>query len=294
MAQRDPDRGYITWRPTAACTAKLDAVLQVLADYEEYLPVTLRQTFYILVARMVIAKTQNEYRKLAYILRKARRARIVPFESIHDQGSVLPHSLSGWSEPGDLATLVRHVVEGFDLDPQLGQIYRRVLWCEAAGMIAQLERVADPYGVPVISGGGYDSLTDKYAMARLAREVGVRFGQGVEVLHIGDLDPDGEDIFTALAEDAQAFADFPTTGSPYFTRLAVTREQVVGLGLPTKEDEMIVQAEAIPPDVLATLVDDALRSRLDLDRMSAVAEQSTAIRDRFRDGMWAAGLWRDA
>jgi hypothetical protein len=41
-----------------------------------------------------------------------------------------------------LAKLLRHVVQNFDLDRQLGQERRLVLWCEAAGMLAQLERVA--------------------------------------------------------------------------------------------------------------------------------------------------------
>lgn len=111
MTTRDSDRGYIDWRPTRRISAKLEGVQQVLATYHDHLPMTVRQIFYVLVARLVIQKTQLEYRNLAYLLRKARRARIIPFEHIHDQGSVLPHSLTGWNGLGDLATLVRHIVE---------------------------------------------------------------------------------------------------------------------------------------------------------------------------------------
>ena len=91
------DRGYITWRPIARISAKLDAVQDVLATYHDHLPMTVRQIFYVLVARLVIQKTALEYRNLAYVLRKARRARIIPFEAIHDQGSTLPRA--SWAGP---------------------------------------------------------------------------------------------------------------------------------------------------------------------------------------------------
>ena len=91
------DRGYITWRPTRRICAKLDAIQDVLATYHDHLPMTVRQIFYVLVARLVIRKTALEYRNLAYVLRKARRARIIPFEHIHDQGSTLPATLLGFS-----------------------------------------------------------------------------------------------------------------------------------------------------------------------------------------------------
>jgi hypothetical protein len=67
-----------------------------------------------------------------------------------------------------------------------------------------------------------------------------------------------------------------------FVRLAVTEQQVDELGLVSSfEDELVVQAEAIPPDVLARLVTEALHERLDLDRMAKVAEQSAGIRADF-------------
>jgi hypothetical protein len=257
----------------------------VLATYHDHLPMTVRQVFYVLVARLVIQKTQAEYRNLAYLLRKARRARLVPFEWIHDQGSVLPHSLTGWSDPGDLARLIRHVVENFDLDPQLDQARRLVVWCEAAGMLAQLERVAGPQGVHVVTGGGFDSLSDKWRFSRLVRSSREQF----EVLHIGDLDRHGESIFDVLAEDVQAFDDYRNVS---FTRLAVTEQQAHALGLESSvEDELIVQAEAIPPDVLAGIVDSAIRERLDLDLMAEVAERSARIRADSDASLRGAGLW---
>jgi len=93
------------------------------------------------------------------------------------------------------------------------------------------------------------------------------------VLHIGDHDPSGVHMFSAIAEDVQTFAqDLGLDGSIRFTRLAVTPAQIVDLKLttapPKVEDRRAftgetTQCEAIPPDVLAQIVTDAIEARLD-------------------------------
>ena len=103
---------------------------------------------------------------------------------------------------------------------------RLVLWCEAVGMAPQLARIADPYGITVMSSGGFDSLTDKH------RVPGSWAGQAITVLHIGDHDPSGVSMQTALLEDIIAF------GAEYAAdieavRVAVTLEQAREFGLPT-------------------------------------------------------------
>jgi hypothetical protein len=276
--------GFSDWRPHRRVQAKLDQILAILAEYDRQLPLTLRQLFYILVARLIIAKTVAEYKKLGYMLRRARRARIVPFEHIHDSGTTLPHSLVGYDNANDLGWSLRWRVRNFELDRMLGQPRRLVLWCEAAGMVAQLERVGEPYDVKVISGGGFDSLTDKWQFAQLVRKA----HQPVLVLHIGDLDRSGEDIFEALSRDVEAF---DSNGRVNFARLAVTEQQVSELDLQSSvEDELVVQAEAIPPDVLADIVDDALRAELDLNLMAKVEERSAAIRAEFDRKLAEASL----
>src|SRR5947208_1273737 len=81
-------------------------------------------------------------------------------------------------------TTLRRRAERFHLDRQLDQETKLVLACEANGMVPQLERVADEYGVRVISSGGFDSTTAKYHLAEAIAEE----GRPVEVLHIGDYD----------------------------------------------------------------------------------------------------------
>jgi hypothetical protein len=87
------DRGFIGWRPQRRTRNQIDTILNVLVRYEDVLPLTLRQLFYILVAAEVVAKTDALYRAIGYTVRKARRARLIDFDATADDGSMLPRGL---------------------------------------------------------------------------------------------------------------------------------------------------------------------------------------------------------
>ncbi len=157
-----------------------------------------------------------------------------------------------------------------------------MVWCEAGGMLPQLANYCEDYGVPVLSSGGFDSVTTKH---NFAREVS-RMGSWVEILHIGDHDPSGVHMCSSLDEDLQAFVEY-YGGMIEVTRLAVTPDQVDILGLPTappkKTDKRsfegrTTQAEAIPPRTLRAIVTDAILSRMDEDIYQSVLAQEEEIR----------------
>jgi hypothetical protein len=134
-------------------------------------------------------------------------------------------------------------------------------------MAPQLGRVANPFGVTVMSGGGFDSLTDKHKFAAALTEQ----DRPTEVLHIGDHDPSGVSMFLAFLEDVEAFTR-DLGGNATFTRLAVTPEQIARYELPTapaKDTDKrafhgeTCQAEALAPDVLARIVRIAIEQRID-------------------------------
>jgi hypothetical protein len=266
------------WRPQERTRPRLDATLALLAEYEHHLPVTLRQLFYLLVARQIVAKTEANYRQVGDMLVRAGRAGVVPWSAIRDDRDDLPYSLLGDGPDGVFAAL-RRAVRYFEVDPQLGQLRRRLLVSEHAGLSPQLRAVCDPFGVPVIASGGFDSVTAKQGLAELMAEAGEAF----EVLHVGDLDDAGEDIYSALSEDVAAFAERLGIDVT-FARLAVTPEQVTLYALPTavaidpKRVEHVVQVEALPPDVLTGIIEAALRERLDLELVAEAGRLSEQVR----------------
>jgi hypothetical protein len=197
-----------------------------------------------------------------------------------DGGSVI--TPSSWASAEEFLATVRYQAGQFRLDRTLGQKSRQVVICEAAGMAPQLARVCDPFGITVMSGGGFDSLTDKHKFAAALAEE----SRPVEVLHIGDHDPSGVSMFLAFLEDVEAFTR-SLGGDATFTRLAVTPEQIVTYGLPTAPPKagdnrafngQTCQAEALAPDVLANILLHAIEGRLDRRVYERVLRREQKIR----------------
>lgn len=285
-ASRPRPRGFAAWRPQAASLELVQDVQAVLDDYREHLPLTIRQIFYRLVAARGFPKSERAYSRLCDNINRARRARLIAFEAIRDDGPARYETASREDAAAFLAD-VRDDAERLRLDRQDGQPVRLWVLCEAGGMAVMLARVADPYGVPVLTCGGFDSLTAKYD---LARELAMAMDMGLtaEILHIGDLDPSGEAVFTSLAEDVGAMCGSLCGVAPKFTRLAVTREQATALDLPTAppkatdrrrfEGRITVQAEAIAPDVLSGILRDAIKARRDAEATARLLDREQAER----------------
>lgn len=170
MASNRP-RGFADWNPQTKTRELLDQVNQVLEDYRAQLPVTARQVYYRLVARFDFDKTEKAYKRLLETLNRARRAGLVPMDSIRDDGSTA-RGLHRYDDVQDFIESTKRYAKVFELDLQLDQpAYVEVL-CEAAGMVPQLNRVASRYGIPVRSSGGFDSTTVKHSLGRFYGEMG--------------------------------------------------------------------------------------------------------------------------
>src|SRR5690606_18833322 len=225
-------RGYINvYRPQAKTRVLLEQVQMVLEEYRSHWPLTVRQVFYRLVGAHGFPKDEAAYERLGNHLSNARRARVIPFESIRDDG-VTTLTLNHFN---DEEHFLRHIRE-------LGQTYKRnklaaqpvhiEVWCEAAGMIYQLADVAHDYSIKVYSSGGFDSTTARKDIADRICSIGKR----AVILHLGDYDPSGVAAFNAFAEDIASFveADKPwNTVTVEFRRVALTAEQVSKYDLPT-------------------------------------------------------------
>ncbi len=261
-------RGYADWRPQRKTRIVLDQVRAVLDEYADYLPLTVRQIFYRLVGAYAYEKTELAYARLCEYLNRARRARLIDFDDIRDDGVVV-QARTWFADAADFWDYTAERIRGYERDKQSGQPYRIELWCEAQGMMPQLARVAGGYSVPVYSCGGFASLSAVRAIVDRAED---RYEPTV-FLHVGDYDPSGESIFDAMTEDAAAFlADDRLLATAEFIpqRVALTAEQVELHDLPTAPPKATdsrtarwkgetCQLEALPPDVLADIVEEAIR-----------------------------------
>lgn len=153
-------------------------------------------------------------------------------------------------------------------------------------MMPQLRRAVEEYTVPVYSAGGFLSVTATYEIAQRALNRDVR----TILLHIGDYDPSGESIFTALSEDVGAFVEDRGGEAPEAVRVALTKRQVDEHSLPTapakRSDSRSAtwiggtcQCESLPPDLLALYARQAVELEIDTALVEEIREDQAIERE---------------
>jgi hypothetical protein len=196
----------------------------------------------------------------------------------------------------------------FRLDTQRDQPIYIDLLVEAANLVQRIARVAHPYGVPVYTGSGFDGLKGKRAIATRARSRKVP----TIVLHIGDGDKHGEDIYGAVSEDAvewgrkkeriagkifpldssldevvdlaiEAAARFPGTPLLLFHRIGLTIKQATDMGLVDEEGK--AEVDAVPVPVLNGWVREAIEALQDPARREELRAEEEQERKRLRDAI---------
>jgi hypothetical protein len=258
-------RGFADWNPRPDTLRLISRVQDILARYQAQLPLTNRQIFYILVGSDEgYPKTEQAYARLCEALNRARRARMIRFSAIRDDGTQSVGG-AGWDSPAQWMQAIRHYAENYQHNLTDGQPYHTELWVEAGGMVPQAANVAEDYGIVTYSAGGFNGLTDKWETAsRLARA-----GRPAIVLHAGDYDPSGLSIVDSLAQDVTALVEGMNFEQEVeFRRIVVTPRQIAQYGLPPAPQKgtdrrgewmaETVQAEALPPDILAQEIRDAI------------------------------------
>lgn len=317
-------RGFARWNPQPESIILLNQVGAVLDEYEKFLPLTVRQIFYRLVGQYGYDKTEQAYARLCEMLVRARRSGRIAFTAIRDDGTS-GDAPQTFADTAAFWASVRDDLEHYSRDRLTGQDVAIELWCEAAGMVPQLQRVAYPYSVPVYSTGGFSSLTVTWEIAAraLRRPVPTVF------LHCGDYDPSGESIFDAQAGDAGAFVrmvervasieEKPDSAlalgevmgleedevmaivqgaKPELVpvRVALTEAQVEEHDLPTappkKSDTRsrnwigdTCQLEAMPPELLAETVRAAIQDQINWDRYQEEVAKEAADREAIERGI---------
>jgi len=287
-------RGYNAWAPNPTSAILVSEIQAILIEYAAYLPLTARQIYYRLVGRNTLPKTEQAYQRLLSALTKARRAQMISFDSIRDDGAT-SSQYGGWGGPEDFIRSLPRWADGYERDLREGQDENVEVWVEAAGMVPQTAGVASEYGVSVFSSGGFDSVTVKHnAALRIMRDSRV-----TTVLHVGDLDPSGVALFNAAKEDVSLFVAQHRETMPEFERIAVNLDQIERFGLETappkprkdaqrlpggwEEDWPTVQAEAFAPDILLEQVRRAIEIHTDLDVMQDVRDRSGLESERLRE-----------
>ena len=284
-----PAEGLRALAPTRKTLVLLEQVEEVLEEYEDFLPLTVRQIFYRLVGVYGYDKTENAYDNLAEKLNRARRAKMIEFSAIRDDGvSVLRSQFYGGVEDFQDETMRR--ARSYRRDRQQDQKSYLELWCEAAGMMTQLRRVADEYSVPVYSARRFSSLTANRNVAERA----IKRNRPTVMLTVEDYNPSGESIFDAMSRDARSFVRAGPRDPderPHRRTCRADREpggcvqpfrpphrSPATAGPAAGREARPASWKPLPPDDLAVLVRDAIEHYMDLDLCRVLLAQEASDR----------------
>ena len=301
--QSGPRSGKVGRGKAPATIALGTAARDVLANSPYAM--TLRQLYYALVAIGAIPKVDASYSRLKTVMRDLREDGTIPWSRLvdHTRSVFAPRTFDS--------------IEGLLTDS--AKIYRRdlmraqpvaiQLWAESDSIGSVIAQMADRYCIPTFIGRGYSARGYLWAAAQDAVEAH-RAGKKVHILHVGDHDPSGEDIYRDVEETLRLYAMAIRRGwSAKWTRdylaaedrdardftlwlvcerLALTADQVEDYALPSRPPKAsdvrtakftgvgAVEVEALPVADLLSIVEDAILERIDAEalRIAEVAEES--------------------
>lgn len=263
----------------AEMEARHDRIVELAAEHG---PCSVRHLFYRAVVDGIdgIDKTNNGYMKIQRAVLDLRRNGRIPYSQIVDNSRTV------------FTTDVWDGTDGFLQD--VAGVYRRDLWsrspfrvevwCESDSIAGTLIEVARRWRVPLYPIRGQSSETFAY---NATREWLSTPDRQVVVLYIGDHDPAGLEIETALADKLVSFAD-GLMQTPEFLRVGVTWRQVVDLDLPGTPPKknypfpLSVEAEALPPRLLRDLLNDTITGYADTDQLDTLL----AVEAEEREGLY--------
>jgi hypothetical protein len=279
--------GYAPWNPREATLLMLDNIIAVLNDHRDYWPITPRQILYRLMGRGQATKEDNQ--KVGDIIGRARRAGYIPWEAIGDQRTEHLIPLS-YNSPADFHAETKQRAENYRRDRQEGQEYFIEVFVEAAGAMQQVFRTTSPYGIPVYSGSGFNTITALRQIAIRAEQRFYEARQSTVILIVGDYDPAGVDIRDRVRKDVEGFME-QHGGDVYVHTVALKKEHIAEFGLamqpmdPKKRARYswwphtwTVEIEALSPADLAGLLTNAIDSIVDKDVYDALLKQEAAER----------------
>jgi len=250
----------------------------IVATYDTL--VTLRQLFYRLVATGRLPNTINAYKALSRFTAEARR--LGSFPALMDRTRTIHRHLT-FDGPTEARAWLSSV---YRRDRTAGQKYSVYLGVEKAGLVAQVQEWFGELGVPILALGGYGSQS---YIDDVVKDV-EGDGRPAVLLYAGDHDPSGEDIDRDFVQRTDCWAEV--------RRVALTAGQVAEYSLPAQPGKVTdsraarfierhghlvqVELDALPPDVLRSLLLNALSDWWDESAFDAAVERERRDRRTLR------------
>ncbi len=256
--------------------ATIQQANEIISNYQaQGYRLTLRQLYYQFVSKDLIPNTPRSYKNLGSAINDGRLAGKIDWDAIEDRVRV-PKTSSQWE---DIESLVDSAVAAYRLPRWKGQDNYVELWVEKDALAGVLQPLAEEFHVTLMVNRGYSSQSAMYESAKRFLRASSSH-DNLHLLYLGDHDPSGEDMVRDIRDRLVMFgADVSVD------KLALTMAQVEQYDPPPnpakmtdsrangyveKHGESSWEVDALPPEVLAQLIREAIESKLDRDLMDEV------------------------
>ncbi len=266
--------------------SQLETINDIIDEYAaDGYTLTLRQLYYQLVSRDIIANKLAEYAKLSTLLVKGRMAGVVDWDAIEDRIR-RPH-IPYWVR--DITHALEDTADQYRLDRQAGQDTYLELWVEKDALSGVLRRITEEYHINLMVNRGYSSCTAMHdAFTRIKRAE--NSGREATILYLGDHDPSGLDMVRDIRERLEEFGC-----SPSVVGIGLTSEQIKKYSPPPnpakisdprakdyikKYGNTSWEVDALNPKILHALVRKNIESRIDIDLYNEQIEKEQEDKEK--------------
>jgi len=270
---------------------KLELVNKIIEEYlQQGYKLTLRQLYYQLVSRGIIANNLQEYAKLSNLLVQGRMAGIVDWDAIEDRIRVpfIPY----WVD--DVADAISDTINQYRLDRMADQDVYIEVWVEKDALSGVLKRITSHYHVNLMVNRGYSSCTAMHDAFERIRDK--QDEKRCYILYLGDHDPSGVDMVRDIRARLEEFG-----AEAEVIRIALTQEQIKKFNPPpnpakitdprakgyiAKFGNTSWEVDALNPDVLHKIIRKAIDELIDAVKFNAKIEQEGKDRkklEKFRN-----------
>ncbi len=264
----------------------LAAVLAIVDAMRDYWPLSDRRIHYALLNDPPLIHSSKKksryrnnatsYRALVDLLTRARLEGSIPFAAIADE----TRPVSIWGVHQDPRLFVRGEMDGlfrgYWRNLMQSQPNHHEIIGEKNTIASTLKPVAAEYTIPLTTGRGYCSLPPRHAMAERFHASGK---EKLVLLIVSDFDPDGEEIAHSFARSMRDDFDIDEV---HPIKVALTAEQVKQYKLTpqmkatdkessnrhkfmSEHGDSVFELEALAPDVLQTILRQAIEGAIDRD-----------------------------
>jgi hypothetical protein len=264
------------YRRTKAELAEIDTAIYEIAEAER--PASVRGVYYrVVMSRGLVPKTESGYAVVQREALKLRRAGELPYGWITDGSRMRlkPRTFSS------AQAALEHTARMYRRALWIDQNVHVEVWTEKDAIRGVVFPVTAEYDVPLMISRGFSSETSLYETAEdINRE-----GNPAVIYQLGDHDPSGVAAWEDIRRKLRGFVDRDIDVK--FERIAVTPEQIIDLGLPTRPTKTSdaraknfkgdsVEVDAIASTTLRRLVRDAIEVWIDPEalRLTKIAEDS--------------------